>query len=110
MSRYCQHGLDPMFCTRCDTETGRLSAPATGSPFARTTGGYIWCDMCGYNATLTEIQFRLLANGHDTWCKDCADEQMDSILCFDRELPDHVIPDEPMPAHQQPDSSRISTK
>lgn len=74
----------------------------------KTTGGYVWCDSCGYNATLTEEQFRMLANGHDTWCKHCAAEATDSMLSFDRDFPDHVIPDEPMKAHEQPESHRIT--
>lgn len=73
----------------------------------RRIGGYVWCDMCGYNATLTKGQIYLLGAGHDTWCKDCAGHKMDSMLHWGLDLPDHISPDEPMPAHTQTENSRI---
>lgn len=90
---------------RLDQFGGATPIPKTMKPFKRSdtekSGGYIWCDMCGYNATLTEEQVCFLKHSHDVWCDDCSEEEMNSILCWGRDLPDHIIPDEPMKAHKE---------
>lgn len=55
--------------------------------------GYIWCEHCGYNRSLTTDQLREL-NGDvvETWCPEC-DEAM---LNHGAECPDHIHLDLPL--------------
>lgn len=61
--------------------------------------GFVWCDMCGYNAKVKPEHAFTLAAG-DIVCRDCGKEGMFSYLEWGTELPDHVTEDEPMPTYK----------
>lgn len=70
-------------------------------------GGFCWCDMCGYVATLTEPMLKEWdeddADSQACYriCQLCEDSGMDSHLRHGREMPDHIAEDDPMPAYSQ---------
>lgn len=79
------------------------SVPVAGS------GGFAWCDMCGYTAALTEPMLKEW-DEDDTdpqacyrICQLCEAADIDSHLRHGRELPDHIAEDDPMPEYSQND-------
>jgi hypothetical protein len=68
--------------------------PVSNAAQEQEKDGYCYCDMCGYNAKVP-ARFRLEVED-DHPCPWCKKEDMPSLLCVEDELPDHVIPDEPM--------------
>lgn len=76
---------------------------------ASCSGGFCWCDMCGYNATLTARMLEEWDRDHEDpqaayhRCPDCHEMDMDSILKHGPHLPDHIAEDDPMLEHGQND-------
>lgn len=56
--------------------------------------GYCWCEMCGLNAKVKPGDMQ--PDGAQVGCRDCESIGSMSFLTFATELPEHVIPDEPM--------------
>ncbi len=55
---------------------------------------FCWCDMCGFNRQVPRVpESEKLASVE---CPDCNKAGDFCFLQFGEELPDHVIPDEPM--------------
>lgn len=79
-----------------DTQLPPTSAVAT----APAGSGFIWCDMCGYNAKLSALGMEIMDRpDHQEWCRQCREFCDESMLIHDAALPDHVIEDDPMPTH-----------
>ena len=78
-------------------------------PASAGSGGFCWCDMCGYVATLTDRMVDEWDHDHDDpqaayhMCDLCEEQGMDSILQHGRHLPEHIIEDDPMREHSQND-------
>ena len=84
-------------CDGCELPASTGSA----NPSQQEKDGYCYCDMCGYNAKLPARFRREVEDDHA--CPWCEKEDMPSLLCVEDELPDHVIPDEPMMTWPQTD-------
>lgn len=80
-----------------DNQTDTLPS---GVAAATSGSGFIWCDMCGYNATLTPLQMEIMnRQEHTEWCRRCRNYGDDSMLIHGTTLADHIAEDEPMPTH-----------
>ncbi len=62
--------------------------------------GFVWCSMCGYNATLTQSQRDRLARFQEDACRVCGINGDFTLLAFGDALPEEIAPDEPMPAYE----------
>lgn len=67
--------------------------------------GYIWCEHCGYNRSLTTDQLKELNDDVvETWCQEC-DEAM---LNHGSECPDHIHLDLPLLSYQDDEPLKIT--
>ena len=67
--------------------------------------GYIWCEHCGYNRSLTTNQLKDLSDDVvETWCPEC-DE---SMLDHGSECPDHIHLDLPLLPYQDDEPPRMT--
>jgi len=93
-----------------EKDTQKPDSEAVDSASAGS-GGFCWCDMCGYVATLTGRMVDEWDHDHDDpqaayhMCDLCEEQGMDSILQHGRHLPEHIIEDDPMREHSQNDQA-----
>lgn len=57
-----------------------------------------WCDMCGYNAKVTD-EADVAYIETQAPCPLCESANMFSILEIGEELPEHVVEDDPIPTY-----------
>lgn len=94
-----------------ENETQKPSREAV-DPASAGSGGFCWCDMCGYVATLTEPMLKEWdeddADPQACYriCQLCEDSGTDSHLRHGRELPDHIAEDDPLPEYSQNDKAQ----
>lgn len=69
--------------------------------------GYIWCEHCGYNRSLTTDQLKDLSDDVvETWCPEC-DEAM---LNHGTECPDHIHLDLPLLPYQDDEPQKMAPR
>lgn len=76
-------------CKEC--ATARMTTPTT-TP--ETVSDYAWCDMCGFNRRVPRVSDEQKPPSVE--CPDCNEVGDFCFLQFDKELPEHIAPDEPM--------------